>query len=158
MSPEERHFIIDYAEQGYSSAAIAEALGRSQSGVADCMRREGFGDRLGQDRFGKRTPRIFDGGAPRVSRATIDAIISAGRRNTTLADVAREAGVAPQTAERVLQHHAPLIWRFRIEAVAQSVSEGCCTLAEVRTRAVEPDEIAAGKASARRRRWLRAHP
>jgi predicted transcriptional regulator len=116
FTAEEVAFMRDYAEQGYTVAAIAEALGRTPGTVGTKMRGEGIDYvRTAYGGWRTRTPRIFNGSAPHTQEETIARILSAGRRSTTLADVAREAGVTPELAERVLQRHAPTVWRYRIK-------------------------------------------
>lgn len=119
FTEDELAFMRHYAEQGYSAASIAEALGRQPSSVANRLVNDGV--EYVRARGGTspglvplRAPRIFDGPRTRLPAEKVQEVISSARRNTTIADVARETGLDRKTVERVLQQHAPTVWRWQM--------------------------------------------
>jgi hypothetical protein len=119
LSQEEKHFIRTHLDQGYSVFAIGNALKRNEAVIRNFIKREGieYTSQSDPSHSGMPTTRIVIGNDRKGndSDELVSRIVSAGRRSTTLAAVAREANVSESIAERILKTYAPLVWRYQIK-------------------------------------------
>lgn len=117
MSGPEQQYILELLQDDWTLVAITEATGRSSGVIADIAREHGIDYARTPPRGGrpgKVAPRITpEGRPPQVTEQARRRVISGARLSGTLAGAARHAGVDVKTAERVLEHHAPLVlWAY----------------------------------------------
>jgi hypothetical protein len=112
----EEQFALEHLRDGWSVSAIAEALGRTTSTIIKIGNRNGVTSAISRGEFGgaRSAPRIVPNGRdPGLDPGTVQTIVSAARKTGTIAGAAREAGVTPALAERVLRRNAPHVyWAF----------------------------------------------